>query len=119
AAEQRGQTARDALTAMSGQNDIYDPKLLSLITPVILREEEAASRSGAASIEVAIHELRPGDVIESPIQDLEQQTLILAVGTVVTDIYLERLRNLRIIRPLTERVTVIRGGDAPPLAEAS
>lgn len=119
AAEQRGQTARDALTAMSGQNDIYDPKLLSLITPVILREEEAASRSGAASIEVAIHELRPGDVIESPIQDLEQQTLILAVGTVVTDIYLERLRNLRKIRPLTERVTVNRGGDAPPLAEAS
>jgi hypothetical protein len=99
---------------MAKQSGSYDQELLAKIAAVLVEEAAAAPSRPALRIEVQIGALQPGDVLQSPILDLEHDDLILAAGATITELYIKRLTNLRRVRKLTPTALVQRAGSAEP-----
>ncbi len=116
-AEEKGSDIRDALKAMQKREDLYDPKLLKLIVPVVLKDQPDELDGNLEEIEVDLGQLRVGDVLQTAIMDRQQGQLILAAGSVLSELYVKRLGNLRKLRKLTERVKVHRPTEAAAMAE--
>jgi len=104
----QGFELRDALKLMSRNDQLYDQKLLKLMAPVLLRDQDQATDGGVSTVEVRLSALQPGDVLQTAIVDQETEDLILAKGTVVTELYIKRLTNLCRVRNLTASVVVKR-----------
>ncbi len=115
---EKGEDLNDTLALMRKYDGFYDQKLLALIGPIILEDQAAAPTSGAGTIEIKLHALEVGDVLLTPIFDLETEDLILAKGAAVTELYIKRLANLSRIRKLTEFVRVRRSSDSAAHAKA-
>jgi response regulator RpfG family c-di-GMP phosphodiesterase len=109
-----GTDLRDLLGQMAKQSGSYDQELLAKIAAVLVEEAAAAPSRPALRIEVQIGALQPGDVLQSPILDLEHDDLILAAGATITELYIKRLTNLRRVRKLTPTALVQRAGSAEP-----
>jgi len=118
-AEEKGASARDALHAMQKRDDLYDLKLLELIAPVILKDETDEANGHIEEFETDIGQLRVGDVLQTPIMDIEQDDLILAAGATISELYIKRLGNLRRLRKLTDTVKVRRPTDDAVLAKTA
>lgn len=116
-AEERGAGIRHALAAMQKRDDLYDPKLLRLIAPIILKDQPDEADANLEEVQVTLCQLRVGDVLQTPIIDRQQGHLILAAGSTISELYARRLGNLRRLRKLTERVTVHRPTEQAVLAE--
>jgi len=117
-AEEKGSGVRDVLAAMQKKEDLYDPKLLKLIAPVILKDQPDELDGNLEEIEVELSQLQVNDVLQTAIMDRQQGHLILAAGSVISELYVKRLDNLRKLRKLTERVKVHRPTEEAVLAEA-
>ena len=117
-AEDKGIRPRDILLSMQKQDDVYDPKLLKLITPVILKDQPDDAAGHLEEIEVGLAALQVGDVLQTPIVDRQQGHLILAAGSTISELYIKRLGNLRKLRRLTESVKVHRPKEQASHAEA-
>jgi response regulator RpfG family c-di-GMP phosphodiesterase len=115
---EKGQDLDDTLALMRKYDGIYDQKLLKLIGPIILEEQAATPASGVETIEVKLQSLNVGDLLLTPIVDLETEDLILAKGAVVSELYIKRLGNLRRIRKLTDMVRVRRSSETAAHAKA-
>ena len=111
-----GADLQDTLALMFKYDGIYDQKLLKLIGPVIVGDQASKGESGVETIEIQLSMLRDGDLLLTPIRDLEQDDLILAKGTMMTELYIKRLSNLSRIRRLTDMVRVRRCGERAHLA---
>ncbi len=107
-AQDNGAELRDALALMRKHDKVYDAKLVDVIAPVLLRDEPDGSGSLVEKVEVQLAALRPGDVLQAPIIDLEREDLILAKGSAITELYIKRLNNLGRVRKLTPTVFVQR-----------
>ena len=105
---EKGMELDHALAFMAKYDGIYDQKLLKLITPVIVGEQSSAKESADETVDIQLSSIWPGDVLLTPIVDLESDDLILAKGATITELYVKRLGNLRRVRKLTEIVRVRR-----------
>lgn len=104
----QGIEVRDALSIMKKERKVYDQRLLEAIAPILLRGQAAEADSGVSATKVPLSALQPGDVLMTPIADQETEDLILAKGTVITELYMNRLRNVGRIRKLTPAVVIQR-----------
>ncbi|MEL6964157.1 MAG: HD domain-containing phosphohydrolase [Pseudomonadota bacterium] len=116
---EKGQDLDDTLALMGKYEGIYDLKLLKLIGPIILEDQAVTPTSGVETMEIKLQALCVGDVLLTPILDLETEDLILAKGAAVTELYIKRLGNLRRIRKLTETVRIRRSSNPEAEAKAS
>jgi len=98
----------DILAMMRRYEGVYDQKLLKLITPVILGGQSSTREAGVETIEIQLSSVNTGDVLLTPIIDIENDDLILAKGATISELYIKRLGNLRRVRKLTEIVRVRR-----------
>ena len=103
---------------MQKREDLYDPKLLKLVAPIILKDQPDELDGNLEEIEVELSQLRVNDVLQTAIMDRQQGHLILAAGSIISELYVKRLGNLRKLRKLTERVKVHRPTEQAVLAEA-
>ena len=97
-----------ALAVMAKYEGIYDQKLLKLIAPVIVGESSATEARADEIIDIQLASISPGDLLLTPVVDLQSDDLILAKGATITELYVKRLSNLRRVRTLTEIVRVRR-----------
>lgn len=116
---EKGQDLDDTLALMRKYEGIYDQKLLALIAPVISKDQAPTPGAGFETIEVRLESVRPGDLLLTPIVDLENDDLILAKGATVTELYIKRLGNLSRVRKLTEMVRIRRSSEPAMQARAS
>lgn len=114
-----GIDARDALQLMAKRENIYDQTLLQKIGPVILSDQQEADPGDAKVIEIQLSMVRAGDVLHSAVVDQESEDLILSEGTTITELYVERLHNLRQVRKLSAAVLVRRQNENPDLAKTA
>ncbi|MEM7042560.1 MAG: HD domain-containing phosphohydrolase [Pseudomonadota bacterium] len=114
-----GIDARDALGMMAKHDNFYDQALLKKLGPVILRDQEETSAGDARVIDVQLGMLRAGDLLQSAIVDLESDALILAEGVTITELYIDRLHNLRRVRKLPAKVLVRRQEDGGGLVKTA
>ncbi len=112
----KGADLQDTLALMLKYDGIYDQKLLKLMAPVIVGDQSSAPDKDVETIEIQLPMLRDGDLLLTPIADLERGDLILAKGAMITELYIKRLSNLRRLRKLTEMVRVRRQIERTPLA---
>lgn len=104
----KGIELEDALAVMTKYDGIYDQKLLKLITPIIVGEQSSAEKRADETLDIQLSSISPGDVLLTPIVDLDSDDLILAKGATITELYVKRLGNLRRVRKLTEIVRISR-----------
>ena len=114
--QEKGADLDDTLDLMGKYEGVYDQKLLQLIAPVILKDQASKQSATVETLSIPLHMMQIGDVLLTPILDLENEDLILAKGSAVTELYIKRLSNLCRIRKLTETVRVRRH---PPAHQAS
>jgi response regulator RpfG family c-di-GMP phosphodiesterase len=93
---------RDIFNAIERQAAQYDPELLHKVR---LHLEEIVPDVPPEEIEVSILALKPGLMVTTDIR-LENGHLILAAGTRLSDVQVERLRSLRQIFTFEDRVKV-------------
>ena len=112
-----GADLQDTLALMQKYDGVYDQKLLKLIAPVIVGDQSSTADDSVETIEIQLPMLKEGDLLLTPIADLEQGDLILAKGALITELYIKRLSNLRRLRKLTDMVRVRRQTEREALAK--
>ncbi|MEM8950724.1 MAG: HD domain-containing phosphohydrolase [Pseudomonadota bacterium] len=115
----QGIDARDTLGLMGKRDDFYDQALLKKIAPIIMSHRSETDDAKAQVIEVLLGSLCAGDVLQSAITDQDNEDLILAKGSTITELYIERLQNLNRVRKLSPKVLVRRNVDGSALAESA
>ncbi|CAA6603202.1 Response regulator containing a CheY-like receiver domain and an HD-GYP domain [Rhodospirillaceae bacterium LM-1] len=93
---------RDIFNAIERHAAQYDPDLLHKVR---LHLEEVVSDVPPREIEISVSALKPGLMVTTDIR-LENGHLILAAGTRLSEVQVERLRSLRQIFPIVDRVKV-------------
>lgn len=106
-----------AFTKLETYASQYDPAVLDAVRSEILGESgDASDNASSKPFEVATHLLRPGDRLTSDIKTVDG-TLLLAAGTEISQMEIERIRNKRSVVEIDETVHVVRA-EAPTKKEA-
>ena len=108
AAKELSMDIQETLNVMRRQDRTYDPKLVDLVKSALLDEAGGTSAASLQKIQIDLWKMQPGDVLQTPIEDVEQHHLVLAAGATITELHIKRLGNLRRLRQLTETVIVER-----------
>ncbi len=119
AAKEGGKNLANTLASMRGTHDIYDPELVDHVGIALADELGESQGASEKEIDVELWKLEPGDVLLTPINDEAQDQLVLAAGATITELHIDRLKNLRRLRELTKVVKVERTNDGRPAALAS
>ncbi|TAN58839.1 MAG: response regulator [Rhodospirillales bacterium] len=93
---------RDIFNAIERNAQRYDPNILRKVR---VHLEEITPDVPPAEIEVSMAALKPGLVVTTDIR-LENGHLILAAGTRLSEVQVERLKSLRQIFPFVDRIKV-------------
>jgi response regulator RpfG family c-di-GMP phosphodiesterase len=93
---------RDIFGALERKAAQYDPEILRKVR---LHLEEVVPDVPPEEIEISVSALKPGLMVTSDIL-LENGHLILAAGTRLSEVQVERLRSLRQIFPFVDRIKV-------------
>ena len=115
----QGIDPRDTLGSMAKRDEVYDQSLLKKLAPVLMRDEQDMNDGSAKVIDVQLGALHAGDVLQAAIIDQESEDLILAKGATITELYIERLRNLRRVRKLPTSILVRRNAENAELAQSA
>lgn len=94
--------SRDIFSAIERKAAQYDPEILRKVR---LHLEEVVPDVPPEEIEISISALKSGLMVTSDIK-LENGHLILAAGTRLSEVQVERLRSLKQIFPIVDRVKV-------------
>ncbi len=112
-AEAREGTIEAAFAVLETYSSLYDPEILAAARSALLLDEDGKSQEPIKqSIEVQTYLLREGDLLVSDIKTTEG-TLLLAAGSELTQMDIERLYNKQEIVQTDPTVQVVRP-EGPP-----
>lgn len=116
--QQQFQDVSDAMDDMRGQAGIFDLELLQRLEPVVI-QILSDDDSDTVEMEVPPQELAPGDRLLTPIIDRNTREVLLANGSRISGVLVDRIRNLERLRRLNRVVRIRRHVSHPSVSEAA
>lgn len=97
----------DAFREMHKNSALYDPDLLKTIEKLLLDHGSGKQNDKVQHLSLGIYSLRPGDILEEDIK-LADGKLLLAAGSSLTEVLVEKLINVKKMGGKMEPVAVKR-----------